>query len=383
MRELIAKRYRDIKPSSMMRMASLAANVADSIDLTLGEPDISTPPEICEALFKAAISGATHYAPGMGLLGLRSAISDYWARRYGLSYGADEIFVTTGGSQASFLALQACIDPGDEVVILEPCFTFYEQQVLQAGGVPVYCLSGIDNAFIPDPDEIESKITPKTKALIVNSPCNPTGAVFPRGTMEALARIAVKHDLVVVSDELYEAFTYSSAHIPFASLPGMKDRTIMIGGMSKSYAMTGWRIGYAMGDAGFLKTMQIIGVVQIISVNTMVQMASEFALRNCDARVREIADLFSRRVASAYEAFSAIPGIRTIRPGGSFYLFLDVLGTGMDGTDFAVRMLRDAGVVVIPGDSFGPHCGGYVRIACTVCEEKMREAAHRIKDILR
>lgn len=366
----------------MMKMAALAAGVHGSIDLTLGEPDIATPREICEKLYEAASAGHTHYLTGMGLFGLREAISEYWQRRYGLSYGTSEIFITTGGSQANFLAMQACLDPGDEVIILEPFFTFYEQHVLQAGGVPVFCMSGADHGFIPNLADVEKKITPRTKAMIVNSPCNPTGAVFQREVMEGLARLAEKYDLLVASDELYEAFVYEGEHIPFASLPGMRERTITIGGMSKSYAMTGWRIGYAMCAPAILKAMQVIGVVQTISVNTMVQKASEFALRSCDNRVAEIKELFRARSLCAYEAFSAIPGVKAVRPSGSFYLLLDVSGTGMNGMDFAVKMLEEAKVVTIPGDSFGPNCGNYVRIACTVSEEKLREAAEKIAAVL-
>jgi len=366
----------------MMKMAALASGIRNSIDLTLGEPDIPTPPEICEALCDAVKAGHTHYATGMGLPGLRSAISGYWSDKYGLTYPAENIFVTTGGSQASFLAMMACLDPGDEVIILEPFFTFYEQHVLQAGGVPVFCMSGAESGFMPEPEKIERKITSKTKAIIVNSPCNPTGAVFPGEILEGIAALALKYNLIVISDELYESFVYSGRHIPFASLPKMKDRTITIGGLSKSYAMTGWRIGYAMSGASMLNVMQVIGVVHTISVNTMVQEASEYAIRNCNTRINEIVDLFRKRVHYAAEVFGSLPGIRTAVPHGSFYLFLDVSGTGMNGELFAVKMLKDAGVVLIPGDSFGPDCRDYVRIACTVPEDRMQEAADRMMKIL-
>jgi len=366
----------------MMKMAAMAEGIEGCIDLTLGEPDIPTPETICLALYDAAKRGETHYAPGMGIPGLRIAISGYWKRRYGMDYSPDEIFVTTGGSQASHLAMQACLDPGDEVIIPEPFFTFYEQHVLQAGGVPVYCMSGMENAFLPDPEKIEAGISKRTKAIIINSPCNPTGAVFPLGLMKEISRIASKHDLLVISDELYEAFVYGVPHIPFASLPGMKERTITIGGMSKSYAMTGWRIGYAMGSPTILRAMQVTGVPQTISVNTMVQKASEFALNNCEDAVGEITSLFKKRVKTAYEKFKDVPGIKTAEPKGSFYLFLDVSGTGMDGEEFADRALREAKVVTIPGASFGPDCRNYVRIACTVPEEMLEEASLRIRKML-
>lgn len=365
-----------------MKMAAMAEGVPDSIDLTLGEPDIPTPQIICSALYEAAKNGETHYAPGMGIPGLRVAISNYWKRRYNLNYSTDEIFVTTGGSQASYLAMQACLDPGDEVILLEPFFTFYEEQVLQAGGVPIYCMSGVENDFLPDPEKIESKICKRTKALIINSPCNPTGAVFPPELLAKMSHIASKHDLLVISDELYEALTYDMPHLPFASLPGMKERTITIGGMSKSYAMTGWRLGYAMGSPALLRAMQVTGVCHTLSVNTMVQRASEFALNNCDGKLKEIASLFKDRVKFAYENFKSLPGIKTVEPKGSFYLFLDVSGTGLDGEEFADKVLKEAGVVTIPGGSFGPHCKNYIRIACTVPKEMLKEASQRIKKIL-
>lgn len=366
----------------MMKMAAMAGEMTDCINLTLGEPDIPTPEIICTALYEAAKKGETHYAPGMGIYGLRVAISNYWKRRYSLNYSTDEIFVTTGGSQALYLAMQACLDPGDEVIILEPFFTFYEQQVLQAGGVPIYCMSGEEDDFLPDPEKIESKICKRTKALIINSPCNPTGAVFPFELLTKISHIASRHDLLVISDELYEAFTYDVPHVPFASLPGMKERTITIGGMSKSYAMTGWRIGYAMGPPVLLRAMQVTGVPHTISVNTMVQRASEFALNNCDEIIGEITSLFRDRVKFSYEKFKNMPGIKTTEPDGSFYLFLEVSGTGMDGEEFAEKALKEAGVVTIPGASFGPHCKNYIRIACTVPEEMLEEASQRIRNML-
>jgi len=382
LKRFLSKKCRDIKPSLMMKMAAMAGGVEGCIDLTLGEPDIPTPRTICDALCEAARRGDTHYAPGMGLRGLRNAISGYWKRRYGLDYSPDEILVTTGGSQASHLAMQACLDPGDEVIILEPFFTFYEQHVRQAGGVPVYCTSGVEEAFLPDPAKIEACTGERTKAIIINSPCNPTGAVFPPELLKEISNIVSRHDLLVISDELYEAFVYGVSHVPFASLPGMKERTVTIGGMSKSYAMTGWRIGYAMGSPEILRAMQVTGVPHTISVNTMVQKASEFALNNCDDAVSEITTLFEKRVKFAYEKFRDLPGIRTSEPKGSFYLFLDVSGTGMDGEEFADRALKEAKVVTIPGASFGQNCGNYVRIACTVSEEMLDEASQRILKIL-
>ncbi|NLX85056.1 MAG: pyridoxal phosphate-dependent aminotransferase [Synergistaceae bacterium] len=382
MKRFLSTRYSEIKPSLMMKMAEMAKGITDSIDLTLGEPDITTPEVICEELYKAAKNGETHYVPGMGILGLRTAISDYWDRKYGLNYDPDEILVTTGGSHASYLTMQVCLDPGDEVIILEPFFTFYEEQVLQAGGVPIYCMSGAEKGFLPDPKEIESKISKRTKAILINSPCNPTGAVFPYELLMKISQIASKYDLLVVSDELYESFVYEGTHVPFASLPGMKERTITIGGMSKTYAMTGWRIGYAMGSPVYLKAMQVTGVSQTLSVNTMVQRASEFALNNCDDIVKEISTLYGERTKFAYEKFKTLPGIKTAEPKGSFYLFLDVSATGMDGEEFATKALKEARVVTIPGASFGPNCNNYIRIACTVSEEMLEEASRRIRKIL-
>ncbi len=374
----LSRKYKDIKPTSMMRMAALAAQKKGAIDLTLGEPDIATPADICEALAASARAGETHYQSGMGLPSLREAAAQYWKGKYGLDYAADDVLVTTGGSHAIALVLQACLDPGDEVIIFEPYFTFYELLVKQNGGIPVCVECSIENAYLPDPAEAEAAVSAKTKIMIVNSPCNPTGARYPADTMQGIASVAERHGLLVISDELYEAFAYDGPHIPMASLPDMMQRTVTIGGFSKSYAMTGWRVGYAMSpDRQLLKAMQAIGVAQVIGPNTMAQHACDYALRNCGAEIKMISELYRKRSAAAAEYFGAIPGIKCIKPGGSFYLFMDVSDTGMDGETFAVKMLNEADVVMIPGDSFGKNCRNFVRIACTVCEEKLKEAADR------
>ena len=380
----LSARYQNIEPTFMMRMAALAAQKKDAIDLTLGEPDVATPADICCALAESARRGETHYLSGMGLPSLREAAAAYWAKKYGLGYAADDVLVTTGGSHAIALALQACLDPGDEVIIFEPYFTFYELLVKQAGGAPVFVECSESDGYIPDPAEAEAAVTPKTKIMIINSPCNPTGARYSAETLRGLAAVAERHDLLVISDELYEAFAYDGPHVPVASLPGMMPRTLTIGGFSKSYAMTGWRVGYAMSpDRKLLKAMQAIGVAQVIGPNTMAQHACDYALRNCGAEIAQISELYRKRSAAAAEYFGAIPGVSCVKPGGSFYLFMDVSGTGMDGESFAVKMLNEAGVVMIPGDSFGKKCGNFVRIACTVSEEKLKEAARRVAEALK
>lgn len=366
-----------------MRMAIAAQEAGECINLTLGEPDITTPPEICKALCDAVNDGHTHYAPGAGLPSLREAVSSYWKRTYGLDYCTDEIYITTGGSHALNIVLHSILEKGDEVILLEPFFTFYEQNIEQSGGVPVYCMSGSDRAFVPDPAELEKKITPKTKAIILNSPCNPSGVVYNREVLLAIAEIAEKHDLLVISDEIYESYSFSEPHTPFASLPGTRGRTIMIAGLSKAYAMTGWRIGYTMCDKSMKDILQAIGAPHIIGVNTMVQKAAEFALNNCDNRVREISELFKKRVEYAAKEFAKVPGMQVTPAGGGFYLFPNISATGMTGEQFSLEMLHKAKVALIPGESFGPHCSDYVRIACTVSEEKLGEAANRMAEVMK
>jgi aspartate/methionine/tyrosine aminotransferase len=382
LRDRISPRFARLEPSTMMRMFKAAAGRKDLIDLSLGEPDVATDPGIVEAARRAGLDGDTHYVQSAGYGSLREAIARRWAEKYGLRLGADRVLVGTGGSHICWLAFQALLEPGDEVILLEPYFTFYAQQVRYNRGVPVAVRCAEERGFIPDPEDLARAVTPRTKAIVVNSPCNPSGSVFGRDTLEGVARIAEEHDLAVISDELYESFVYEGEHIPFAALPGMAERTLTVGGFSKSFAMCGWRIGYALGPEELIRPMDLLAIVQTLSVNGMVQRAAEHALAEAGDFERSLVELYRGRTAFAAEAAGRLPGVRAERPKGAFYLFADVSGTGMDGETFALRMLDEAGVVSVPGVAFGEDCGRYVRFACTVPNERMREACGRMAAVL-
>lgn len=379
----LATPYRNLKPSSMMAMFKEAATRADVINLSLGEPDVPTAPDIVAAAHRAGLRGATHYAPTRGLPKLRNAISDYWKETYGLCYDPEEeILVTAGGSQACHLAFQALLDPGDEAILLEPYFTFYAQQITYVGGKVKAIPCNSEKSFLPDPDTLEKAIGPKTRILVINSPCNPSGAVFDRETLEGLAEIARRHDIFILSDELYESFVFEGEHLPLANLPGMRERTLTVGGFSKSYAMTGWRIGYAMGPQKLVQTMDVLGTVQTLGVNTMTQHAAVHALENCAPFRDRLASLFRERVHFARKLLDDLPGLKVYPAKGSFYLFVDIGETGLDGDRFARLLLDRAGVVVVPGKAFGESCSRFIRIACTVPNETMTRACERIREVL-
>lgn len=379
----LAGPYRDLKPSAMMAMFAEAAKRTDVINLSLGEPDVPTDPGIVAAANRAGLDGATHYAPTRGLAELRDCTTGYWRTKYDITYDPDrEILITAGGSQACYLAFQALLERGDEVILLEPYFTFYAQQITYLGGkvkgVPCYP----QNGFLPDLEELERAIGPKTRMVVVNSPCNPSGAVFDRQTLEGIARVATRHDLVVLSDELYESFVFEGEHIPLAGLPGMHERTLTVGGFSKSYAMTGWRLGYAMGPEKLIRTMDVLGTVQTLGVNTMTQYAAIHALKNGGPFRCRLVSLFRKRVHFAGKLLARLPGLKVYPAKGSFYLFVDIGETGLDGERFAKLLLDEASVVVVPGKAFGKSCGNFIRIACTVSDETMTRACQRIAKTL-
>ena len=382
MRSKVVSRFRCLEPSSMMKMFKEASKRSGLINLSLGEPDVLTDPGIVEALRQAGLEGHTHYAPSSGIPELREAIREFWSGTYGLEVPQEQVLVTNGGSQACHLAFQVLLEPGDEVVLLEPYFTFYGQQVCYHGGVAVPVVCREENGFVPRVEDIEGVLTPRTKMLVLNSPCNPSGAVFDRRTLEGIADLAERHDLIVLSDELYEAFVYEGEHVPFATLPGMGRRTLTVGGFSKSFAMCGWRIGYVLGPEEILRPMDLLAVVQTLCVNSLVQRAALHALRHGAPFTRRLHDLFRDRVRCAAEGLNGLPGLSCGVPKGSFYVFFDVSRTGLDGEAFAWRMLEDAGVVMVPGGAFGGSFPNHVRLAATVPEERLREAFGRMRPVL-
>lgn len=378
----LSPKYADLKPTPMLRVFQAAARLDNVINLGIGEPDFNTPGDIIEAGCSAAREGFTHYPPVMGFQDLREEISAYWSRKYGLGISPDEIMVTTGGIQASCLALQVLCGEGSEILMPEICFTPYFQQADFVGAKVREVPLDEESQFRLTPENLSKAVTPSSRVLILNSPANPTGAVQTEEDLRGIAEIAEEKDLVVISDEIYEAFVFDGKHVPFASLPGMKDRTITISGFSKTYAMTGWRVGYAFGPSEVMRAMGVISVAHSMGINTLAQKAAVYALRKRDDFVQEMVKTYQRRTSAAAEAFDSIPLLRCQKPRGGFYLFVSIKGTGMDSVTFCMEALEKARVAMIPGVSFGRKGEGYVRIACTVEEEKLLEAAERVRRFL-
>ncbi|HPI98435.1 MAG TPA: pyridoxal phosphate-dependent aminotransferase, partial [Synergistales bacterium] len=367
----------------MLKIFQAAAKVEDLSNLGIGEPDFDTEPDIIEAATKAGMDGFTHYPPVQGYLDLREEICRYWDRRYGLQADPEEVFITCGGIQCPDLLFQALLDPGDEVILTEPCFTAYFQQVEYNGGkvVPVPCYE--KNGFAPSAEDIEKAITPGTKVLMLNSPSNPTGAVIDRKTMEEIAQVAERHDLFVLSDEVYDSIIFEGEHISFATLPGMKERTLTVGSFSKSHAMTGWRIGYAIGPRDVIRMMVTLSIVKTFSVNTMAQKAALYALKTQDRKILERNEIYRERVNYVAERLNRMPGVRCLKPMGSFYLFPNITGTGMESEEFCWWILDEAKVAVIPGICFGKSGEGHIRISCALSMDKLARAMDRMEKALR
>jgi aspartate/methionine/tyrosine aminotransferase len=379
----VSKKFSDLQPSLMVKVFQAASKVEDLSNLGIGEPDFHTEPDIVDAAARAGKEGFTHYAPIPGFLDLREEICSYWGRKYGMEALPEEVFITTGGIQPPFLFFQVILDPGDEVILTEPCFVAYFQQVEYNGGkvVSVPCLE--ENNFLPRAEDIEKAITPRTKALMLNTPCNPTGAVLGREELEKIAAVAKKHDIFVISDEIYESILFEGEHIPIATLPGMKERTMTVGGFSKSHAMTGWRIGYAIAPRKILGLMQVLSVVQTFGANTLAQKAALYALKTQEEKVRERNEIFRKRVNYVHDRINSMPGMSCLKARGSFYLFPNIKGSGMDSETFAFWLLEKAKVAVIPGVSFGKSGEGYIRISCALPMAELEKAMDRMEEALK
>ncbi len=382
-RDFLAKRVVDLKPSGIRKFYDVVATMDDVISLGIGEPDFTTPQPILEAGIEALRQGETHYTANAGIFPLREAIVEYLADKYQVDYDpASEVMVSVGVSEALYLALTAIINPGEEIIIPTPCFISYQAEVLIAGGVPIEVPGTIDNGFQPEPELIEAAVTPKTKAIFLGFPCNPTGAVATRENLLAISRIAEKHDLLVISDEIYENLVYGVDHICFASLPDMKERTITLGGFSKSYAMTGWRVGYAAAPAEILKGLVRIHQYTVMSAPSVSQLAALAALRIGAAHAEEMRNKYDRRRKLIVNRLNEI-GMETLMPQGAFYAFPKISSTGLDDETFALRLLQEGKVAVVPGSAFGPGGKGFVRCSYATKYEMIENALDRIEDFVR
>lgn len=382
-RNFVSERIATVPPSGIRRFFDIAATMEDVISLGIGEPDFDTPEPIVQAGIEALKRGETHYTSNSGLIELRRALAEHLERMYGQTYDpVNEILVTVGVSEALYLAFAATLDPGDEVIIPEPCFVSYAPEVVFAGGTPVIVPTTVENNFQVTAEAITAAITPRTKALLIGYPNNPTGAVMSRERLNEIAAVVKQHDLLVISDEIYDRLVYGVEHVCVPSLPGMYSRTILLQGFSKAYAMTGWRIGYIAAPAELLEMMRKVHQYTIMSAPSVSQYAALAALREGETYVQEMAAEYDRRRRLIVDGLNEI-GLSCFEPQGAFYAFPSIEITGMDGTEFAETLLQEERVALIPGSAFGEAGKGYVRCSYATAYEKIEEALERLQRFVR
>jgi len=378
----LAERVVNLKPSGIRKFFDIVATMKDVISLGIGEPDFVTPDPIVQAGIRSLQAGETHYTSNFGMFELREAVSAHLQGLHGIEYDpATEVVITVGVSEALYLSMSAILNPGEEVIIPTPCFVSYQAEVIMAGGVPVEVPTFVEDEFLIRPDALEAAITPRTKAILIGYPNNPTGAVATRAALLEVARIAEKYDLVVVSDELYDQLIYGVAHVCFPTLPEMRSRTILLGGFSKNYAMTGWRIGYASGPADLIKGLVRIHQYTIMSAPTTAQSAAIQALQVGKSHVDGMRAEYDRRRRLIVSGLNQL-GLPTFEPHGAFYAFPNIAVTGMDDETFAQKLLEEERVAVVPGSAFGPGGEGFVRCSYATAYEKIEEALRRMEKFM-
>lgn len=378
MREKLSQKVLNLKSSGIRAFFDMANEIPDVISLGVGEPDFDTPWHIREAGIQALQSGKTFYTSNAGLQELRAAISSYTKRKTGLTYNPEnQIIVTVGGSEAIDLALRALLNAGDEVIYLEPGFVSYYPCIKLADGVPVPIRLTEENRFRLKPEQLEAAVTPKSKVLILSYPNNPTGAVMEKEDLEALLPVIQKHDLIVISDEIYGELTYGVKHCSIAGLPGMEQRTIIINGFSKSFAMTGWRLGYALGNHEIIEQMVKIHQFAVMCAPTISQYAAIEAMEQGDGDIEAMRESYDQRRKFLYHELQRL-GLPCFEPQGAFYMFPNIREFGLSSGEFALKLLKEEKVAVVPGDSFG-ECGeGFVRISYAASLQNLKEAVNRI-----
>lgn len=372
----------ELKPSGIRRFFDLAATMDGVISLGVGEPDFKTPYTIRRAGIESLDKGRTWYTANAGLAQLRQEIARYLARRFGLSYdGEREVLVTVGGSEAIDLCVRAMVNPGDEVLIPEPCFVCYDPITRLAGGVPVAVPTREEEGFRLTPEALRAAITPRTKLLIFPYPNNPTGAIMKKEQLEAIAQVLRDTQVMVLSDEIYAELTYEGRHVSIASLPGMRERTVVVNGFSKAYAMTGWRLGYAAAPAPIIQVMIKLHQFAVMCAPTTSQYAAIEAMRSCDEEIERMAVQFGMRRGLLVNGLNNM-GLTCFDPQGAFYVFPSIRATGMSSEEFCRRLLEDQRVAVVPGNAFGDSGEGYVRISYSYSVEHLIEALRRIQRFL-
>lgn len=366
-------------PSGIRRFFDVAQQMTDVVSLGVGEPDFVTPWRIREAAIYAIERGYTSYTSNAGLPSLREAVSDHLAGRYGVRYDpASEIVITVGVSEGLDLALRALLNPGDEVVFVEPCYVSYLPGIRFAGGVPVAVPSRGEDGFRVHADALEAAVTPRTKAILLCYPSNPTGATQSREDLQAIVDIAERHDLYLISDEIYDRLTYVGEHVCLASLPGAQERTVLLNGFSKAYAMTGWRIAYVCAPRFIAESVLKIHQYTMLCASHIAQMAAIEALKNAESDVQEMIADYNRRRRFFVRGLNAI-GLDCHEPAGAFYAFPSIARFGLPSEEFAERLLHEERVAVVPGNAFGESGEGYVRCSYATSLEQLEEALTRMR----
>ena len=372
-----------VKPSGIRKFFDIANELEDVISLSVGEPDFHTPWHIREEGIYALEKGRTRYTPNRGFIGLREKISEFLKRKYSLEYAPDkEVLVTVGGSEAIDLCVRTLVNPGDEVLIPEPSFVCYVPITQMAGGIPVIIETKAENRFKLTAEELEKHITDKTKLLVLPFPNNPTGGVMRRKDLEEIAEVILKHDLLVLSDEIYSELTYGKEkHVSIASIPEMRERTVVINGFSKTYSMTGWRLGYAVGPEEIIAPMTKLHQFGIMSAPTMSQYAAIEALENGDEDIETMKEQYDMRRRLIVDGLNKL-GLECFEPEGAFYVFPSIKSTGLTSQEFCERLIYSKHVAVVPGDAFG-RCGeGFVRISYCYSTQHITEALKRMGEFI-
>lgn len=376
---LLSERVRQVSPSGIRKFFDLLGSMEGVISLGVGEPDYTTPWHIREAAIYSIEKGFTMYTSNLGMLELRQGISQYLKESYNIEYNSNnELLVTVGVSEALDLALRAIINPGDEVIMPDPCYVSYNACCILAGGIPVMVPTSEKNAFEIEATDIEARITKKTKAILLGYPANPTGAVMPKSKLEQISILARHYNLYIISDEIYAHLVYGIDHTCIAALPTMKYNTVLLGGFSKSYAMTGWRIGYAAADKNVIEAMTKIHQYTIMSAPTMGQIAAIEALESGNYSVSEMVEDYNRRRLVMLKGLCEM-GLSCFEPKGAFYVFPSIKITNMTSEEFAEKLLIEEKVAVVPGNAFGKHGEGYIRCCYATSLKEIEEALERIR----
>ena len=382
-REVLSQRVRQVKPSGIRKFFDIINTMPDVISLGVGEPDFVTPGHIRQAGIRSIELGHTRYTSNYGMLELREELAAMLHRRYGLTYDPkSELLVTVGVSEGVDLAMRTIIDPGDEVISPDPGYVAYEADVIFAGGVPVTVPTYAKYEFAVRASEIASAITPRTKMILIGNPNNPTGAVIPQAELEGIAKLAIEHDLIVAIDEVYSRLVYDHEHRSIASLPGMRERTILLDGFSKAYAMTGWRIGYVAAPAPILEAMLKIHQYAIMCAGTAPQEAALEALRHGEDDILVMHEAYARRRRMFVDGLNRI-GLPCCEPRGAFYAFPYIGDLGLTDEEFAEKLLFEEHVAVVPGSAFGSAGAGYVRCAYCAAFDQLEEALVRMERFLK